>query len=197
MPRELSWRGTTVLSGIVKEPVDAPVMIRAMNLDGDAQADLSVHGGAAKAVYVYPSEHYPFWRKELPGVDLPWGMFGENLTTEGLLEETVHAGDRFRVGDAELIVTQPRLPCYKLEMKFRRVDIAERFLASGRTGFYLSVLRGGMVRAGDGVELLEEDPESVSIADLVRLRQPGEKDRDVIGRARRIAALPEGWKKSL
>jgi MOSC domain-containing protein YiiM len=172
-------------------------MIRTLNLDGDGQADLSVHGGASKAVYMYPSEHYRFWRAELPGVDLPWGTFGENLTTVGLLEETVHAGDRFRVGEAELVVTQPRLPCYKLEMKFRRVDIVDRFLASGRTGFYLAVLRGGMVGPGDAVELLEADPEAVSIADLVRLRQPGEKNRDVRRRALRVGALPESWKKSL
>ena len=171
-------------------------MIRELNLDGDAQADLTVHGGAAKAVYGYPAEHYEFWRRELPGVDLPWGAFGENLTTEGLTEEAVHAGDRFRAGEAELIVTQPRLPCFKLGMKFRRSDIIARFLESGKTGFYFAVLRGGMVKAGDAMELLGPDPQRVSITELVGLVSPGKKDQDVLRRARRIAVLPESWKKA-
>jgi MOSC domain-containing protein YiiM len=196
-PREVSWLGKTVMTGIFKDPVDHPVMLRRMNLDGDRQADLSVHGGVAKAVYAYPGEHYGFWRGELPGMDLPWGMFGENFTTEGLSEETVHAGDRFRIGKAELIVTQPRLPCFKLGMKFRRNDIIRKFLASGRTGFYLAVLRGGVVAAGDGVELLSADAQGVSIADLVRLHLPGEADPDVLRRARKVQALPESWKKYL
>jgi MOSC domain-containing protein YiiM len=183
------------MTGIFKDPVYSPVMLRTMNLDGDAQADLSVHGGAAKAVYAYPDEHYGFWRGELPGMDLPPGMFGENFTTTGLSEDTVHAGDRFRMGEAEVIVTQPRLPCFKLGIKFRRNDIIRRFLESGRTGFYMAVLRGGMVGAGDSVELLGVDPQRVSIADLVRLHLPGKIDPDVLRRARKIEALPESWKK--
>jgi MOSC domain-containing protein YiiM len=195
-PREVTWLGKTVMTGIFKDPVDSPVMLRTMNLDGDAQADLSVHGGVAKAVYAYPDEHYGFWRSELPGMDLPPGMFGENFTTRGLSEETVHAGDRYRMGEAEVIVTQPRLPCFKLGMKFRRNDIIRRFLQSGRTGFYMAVLRRGMVAPGDSVELLSADPQCVSIADLVRLHLPGKIDPDVLRRARKIEALPESWKKS-
>jgi MOSC domain-containing protein YiiM len=187
--------GRTVITGIVKTPVSSPVMLRRMNLEGDGQADLSVHGGTAKAVYAYPSEHYGYWKAELPGMDLPWGMFGENLTTEGLSEEAVHAGDRFRIGEAEVVVTLPRLPCYKLGMRFRRSDMVRRFLESGRTGFYMSVLRGGMVGPGEGMELLSEDPERVSIAELVRLRAPGEKNRDLLARARRVRVLPESWKR--
>jgi MOSC domain-containing protein YiiM len=194
-PRELSWRGETVMSGIVKEPVSFPVMLRTMNLDGDSQADLSVHGGTAKAVYAYPSEHYAFWRDGLPGMVLPWGMFGENLTTEGLSEKTVHSGDRFRIGEAEVIVTQPRLPCYKLGMRFRRSDIVKRFLESGRTGFYMAVTRAGLVGAGDSVELIGADPQHVSIQDLVSLHGQGDKNPDILRRARRIDALPESWKK--
>ena len=189
--------GKTVLTGIFKDPVDSPVMLRTMNLDGDRQADLSVHGGVAKAVYAYPEEHYGFWRGELPGMDLPPGMFGENFTTWGLSEETVHAGDRFRMGEAEVVVTQPRLPCFKLGIKFRRSDIIRRFLESGRTGFYMAVLRGGMVGAGDSVELMSADPQCVSIAELVRLHLPGEKDPDVLSRARKVDALPDSWKKKL
>jgi MOSC domain-containing protein YiiM len=195
-PREVTWLGKTVMTGIFKDPVDSPVMLRTMNLDGDAQADLSVHGGVAKAVYAYPEEHYGFWRGEFPGMDLPPGMFGENFTTTGLSEETVHAGDRFRMGEAEVIVTQPRLPCFKLGIKFRRNDIIRRFLQSGRTGFYMAVLRGGMVAPGDSVELLSADPQCVSVADLVRLHLPGKIDPDVLRRARKIEALPESWKKS-
>jgi MOSC domain-containing protein YiiM len=194
-PREVTWLGKTVLTGIYKDPVDAPVMVRTMNLDGDRQADLSVHGGVAKAVYAYPEEHYGFWRGEFPGMDLPPGMFGENFTTAGLTEETVHAGDRFRMGEAEVIVTQPRLPCFKLGIKFRRSDIIKRFLESERTGFYMAVIRGGMVGPGDIVELLSADPERVSIADLVRLHLPGKRDPDVLNRARRVQVLPESWKK--
>ena len=195
VPREVVWLGKTVVTGIFKDPVDFPVMLRTMNLEGDRQADLSVHGGVAKAVYAYPEEHYGFWRGELPGMDLPPGMFGENFTTRGLSEETVHAGDRFRMGEAEVVVTQPRLPCFKLVVKFRRSDIIRRFLESGRTGFYMAVLRGGMVGAGDSVELLSADPQCVSIADLVRMHLPGEKDPDVLRRARNVEALPESWKK--
>jgi len=183
------------MTGILKYPVDFPVMLRSLNLDGDRQADLSVHGGAAKAVYAYPSEHYVYWREKLPGTELPWGAFGENFTTSGLTEDSVHAGDSFRIGESEVVVTQPRLPCFKLGMKFRRNDIITMFLESGKTGFYLAVLRGGLVRPGDEVILTGEDPERVTIADLVRLRIPGRKDPDVLKRARRVRALPAGWKK--
>lgn len=195
-PRELTWRGETVMTGIFKSPVDGPVMLRAMNFDGDRQADLTVHGGKSKAVYAYPSEHYEFWHGELPGMDLPWGMFGENLTTEGLSEGTVHTGDRFRIGEAEVVVTQPRLPCFKLGMKFRRSDILKRFLESGRTGFYMAVIRAGRVGPGDGIELLAADPARVSIADLLRLRGEGNADRELLERARTVSALPESWKRS-
>src|SRR5262245_25306653 len=141
LPREVEWKGRVVTTGIFKTPVAARVALRALNLEGDRQADLTVHGGADKAVYAYPSEHYPFWRRELPGLDLPCGAFGENLTTEGLDEAEVRIGDRFRVGTAEVRVTQPRIPCYKLGIRLGRDDIVERFLWSGRSGFYLAVLR--------------------------------------------------------
>src|SRR6266568_969087 len=139
MPKEVSWQGKLVTTGIFKEPVNAPVMLRTLNLDGDRQADLTVHGGVTKAVYAYPSEHYDYWRAELPDVDLPWAAFGENLTTEGLFEKDLRIGDRFRIGSAELVVTQPRLPCYKLGIRFGRMDMLKRFLKSGRTGFYFAV----------------------------------------------------------
>src|SRR5262245_47572438 len=149
LPQIVSRNGEPVSTGIFKEPVTGRVMMRTLNLDGDRQADLSVHGGPDKAVYVYPSEHYDFWKNELPGMNLPWGMFGENLTTTGLLDTEINIGDKFSIGSAQVMVTQPRMPCYKLGIKFGRTDIIKRFLESERSGFYLSVLEEGEVGTGD------------------------------------------------
>ena len=139
LPRIIESNGEPVTTGIFKEPKQGPVMLRTLNLDGDRQADLTVHGGVSKAVYGYPVEHYEFWKRELPDMALPFGMFGENFTTEGLLEDALNVGDRFRIGEAELMVTEPRLPCYKLGIKFGRTDIIRRFLQSRRTGFYFAL----------------------------------------------------------
>ena len=194
LPREVKWQNKLVTTGIFKEPVSGPVMMRTLNLDGDGQADLTVHGGASKAVYAYPSEHYGYWRTQLPGVDLPWGMFGENLTTEGILEETAYIGDRFRIGETEVIVTEPRMPCYKLGIKFGRDDIIKRFLASRRTGFYFAVAREGMVNAGDPVELIAQEQREISVADITRLYAFEKNDLKSLRRAIEVEALPENWK---
>jgi MOSC domain-containing protein YiiM len=194
MPREVVWEGRKVVTGIFKEPVPGRVMVRPLNLDGDGQADLTVHGGVNKAVYAYPSEHYAYWRAELPGVDLPWGMFGENFTTEGLLEERVYIGDRFRIGDAELKVTEPRMPCYKLAIKFGRPDIIKRFLTSRRTGFYFAVAREGMVGAGDAIELIEREQQEITVADITRLYGFEKDDVKGLRRAIQTETLPENWK---
>jgi len=194
LPREVTWQGKAVTTGIFKEPVSGPVMMRKLNLDGDGQADLTVHGGVSKAVYAYPSEHYDYWQAELPGVDLPWGMFGENFTTEGLLEETAYIGDKFRISETEVMVTEPRMPCYKLGIKFGRADIIKRFLASRRTGFYFAVVRGGMVGAGDGVELIGREQQEISVADITRLYAFEKNDLESLRRAIEVEALPENWK---
>ncbi len=194
LPREVTWQGKAVTTGIFKEPVSGPVMMRKLNLDGDGQADLTVHGGVSKAVYAYPSEHYDYWQAELPGVDLPWGMFGENFTTEGLLEEAVYIGDKFRIGEAEVMVTEPRMPCYKLGIKFGRPDIIKRFLASRRTGFYFAVVREGMVGAGDAVELIGREQHEISITDITRLYAFEKDDLKSLRRAIEVEALPENWK---
>jgi MOSC domain-containing protein YiiM len=194
LPMEVTSQGKLVSTGIFKKPVKAPIMLRALNLDGDGQADLTVHGGATKAVYAYPSEHYDYWRDELPGVDLSWGMFGENFTTEGLLEESVYIGDRFQIGDTEVTVTEPRMPCYKLGIKFGRPDIIKRFLASRRTGFYFAVVRGGMVGAGDAIELIGREQKEVSVADITRLYAFEKDDLKTLRRAVEVEALPENWK---
>ena len=156
LPREIEWKGKIVRTSIFKAPVTGRVRVAKLNVEGDQQSDLTVHGGIDKAVYAYPSEHYPFWREEFPDMELPWGVFGEYFTTAGLLEETLHIGDRLRVGSAEFVVTQPRMPCFKLGIRFNRSDMVKRLLQSGRTGFYFAVLKEGEVAAGDSIELLEK-----------------------------------------
>lgn len=193
-PRLVEWNDQIVSTGIYKMPVEGRVMLRTLNLDGDRQADLTVHGGPTKAVYVYPAEHYSYWRDELPGTELPWGMFGENFTTEGLNESTVNIGDRFRVGSAEVTVTEPRMPCYKLGIKFGRADIIKRFLASGRTGFYFSVQREGEVGAGDEIELIARDANNVKVADITGLYSGNKGDVKMMRRAIALEALPESWR---
>ncbi len=197
LPREVSWRGMSVITGIFKEPVQGRVALRKLNLDGDRQADLTVHGGEYKAVYCYPLEHYDYWKKELPGWELPMGSFGENFTVHGLLEGSVHLGDRFSVGSAEVVVTQPRLPCYKLGVRFRSDDMVKRFLASGRMGFYLAVTREGQVGAGDEIKVVARDPTGVPVTEITRLyiaKRYGDDELASVRRALQVAALPESWK---
>jgi MOSC domain-containing protein YiiM len=175
-PREIgASRGKPVFSAILKKPVQGPVSVRWANLEGDRQADPAVHGGERKAVYAYPAEHYEYWRKKFPDMDLPWGSLGENLTTEGLLEVAVHSGDVFEIGTAQLAVTQPRLPCFKLGIRFGTATIIKTFLESERTGFYLQVLREGQIRAGDEIKQVSASPGSETITQMVRAakkRQP-------------------------
>jgi MOSC domain-containing protein YiiM len=197
LPREVIWHGAAVTTGIFKQPVDGRVALRKLNLDGDRQADLTVHGGEFKAVYCYPREHYDYWKRELPGRDLPMAMFGENFTIDGLLENSVYLGDRFAVGSAEVVVTQPRLPCYKLGIRFQSDDMVKRFLASGRTGFYVAVTREGEVGAGDTIEALARDANAVPVSEITRLyiaKRYEAADVTSVRRALRVAALPESWK---
>jgi len=194
LPRVVEWNSEPVSTGIFKEPVTGPVMLRKLNLDGDRQADLRVHGGVSKAVYAYPIEHYAFWKQEFPGMQLPYGMFGENFSIEGILEDQIRVGDCFRIGDAEIMATEPRLPCYKLGIKFGRPDIIRRFLKSSRTGFYFAVIKEGEVRAGDSllVSSLEED--SLTIADVTRLYAFDKSNLDLLERAVKLKALSASWR---
>ncbi len=169
-------------------------MLRTLNLDGDRQADLKVHGGISKAVYAYPLEHYDFWRRELPDMELNPGMFGENFTSEGLFEDAINVGDRFRIGEAELMATEPRLPCYKLGIKFGRSDIIKRFLQSRRTGIYFSVVKEGMVQAGDEVELVARDPNNISIADITRVFAFDKDDVETLRRLVMLEPLSQSWR---
>lgn len=183
-----------VSTGIFKEPSPERRMLRTLNLDGDRQADLSVHGGPFKAAYAYPSEHYEFWKNEFPDMELPWGFFGENFTTEGLSETTVNIGDKFRIGESTVIVSQPRLPCFKLAIRFERNDIIKRFLQSRRTGFYFAVLQEGEVGPGDEIKLIEADKHYVTVRDITDLYISKEKNRELLGRALQLEALPESWR---
>ena len=193
-PRLASYRTQTVNTGIFKQPVSGPVQLRRLNLDGDRQADLAVHGGPFKAVYGYPAEHYEFWQQELPGAQLPWGMFGENFTTEGLFESDLYIGDRLQIGGAIIMVRQPRIPCYKLAIKFHRNDILARFLRSGRSGFYFSVEQEGAVQAGDAFEFLSREPRGITIAEMNRLFVEDKYNRELLEKAIATTALPEDWR---
>jgi MOSC domain-containing protein YiiM len=194
LPREVQWHGKTVLTSIFKAPAAGPVRVKRLNVEGDQQSDLEVHGGTDKAVYVYPAEHYAFWRAELPGMDLPWGAFGENFTTEGLIEDSVHIGDQLRVGSAGFVVTQPRMPCFKLGIRFGRPDMVKRFLRSGRTGFYLAVAREGEVTAGDAVMSITEYEPAISVAQIVGLYAADAANQELLRKASDLSALPEGWR---
>jgi MOSC domain-containing protein YiiM len=194
LPREVPWKGKTVTTGIFKSPVTGRVAVRKHNLEGDRQADLSVHGGSTKAVYVYPVQHYDFWRKELPDEELGYGSFGENLTVEGLEEESVSIGDEFRVGTARLVVTEPRMPCFKLGVRFGRADMVKRFLASQRTGFYFGVVEEGHLEAGDTLELLAKHPDGLTVSEVTRLYSTDKGNEALLRKAIDVEVLPEKWR---
>jgi MOSC domain-containing protein YiiM len=193
-PRLVVYRGETINTGIFKKPVSGRIALRALNLDGDQQADLTVHGGPYKAVYAYPSEHYEYWQRQLPGMDLPWGMFGENFTTEDLTEDELHVGDHFRIGSSTVMVRQPRMPCYKLEAKFQRDDMIERFLRSGRSGFYFSVEQEGEVGVGDSFGLVSQNQAGITIAEMNRLFVREKYNQDLLQKAIATVSLPETWR---
>jgi MOSC domain-containing protein YiiM len=193
-PRLTIYKGASINTGIFKKPVSGRITVRTLNLDGDQQADLSVHGGPYKAVYAYPSEHYGFWRQEFPEMELPWGTFGENFTTESLSEDDLHVGDRFRLGSGVLMVRQPRMPCYKLAARFKRDDVIERFLVSGRSGFYFSVEQEGEVGVGDSFELISQNRDGITIAEMNRLFVHERYNRALLQKAIATAALPESWR---
>jgi len=194
LPRDIMSGGKPVRSSIWKNPVQGRVHVSTLNVNGDQQSDLSVHGGVDKAVYIYPSEHYSVWRTQPPNVDLPWGAFGENFTTDGVLENQVQIGDRLRVGSAEFMVTQPRMPCFKLGIRFDRRDMVKRFLQSKRTGFYLAVIREGEVGRGDSIEFAARQESGVTIADIVDLYTADSQNQELLRRATDLPALPQGWK---
>jgi MOSC domain-containing protein YiiM len=196
LPRKILFNGQIITTAIFKDPVKGPISLRKLNLDGDKQADLSVHGGLDKAVYSYPSEHYDYWRKQFPNTDLVWGMFGENFTTEGLFEDAVNVGDQFQIGSAKLVATQPRMPCYKLGVRFGRMDVIRRFMASGRPGIYFKVLTEGEVQRDDKIKIIRRDKNNVTVKDIVSLyiARNDIDNIETMKRATKIRDLPEGWR---
>ena len=195
LPKVIGFEGQRITTGIFKEPVEGRVNLRTLNLDGDRQADLTVHGGPDKAVYAYSMEHYDYWHGIFPDLPIPIGMFGENLTVERLIETEVNVGDVFRIGSATVIATQPRMPCYKLGVKFGRMDVLKKFLASGRSGIYFRVLKEGEVAAGDSIVQIREDSNRITISDIVRLYSNEREDLQTMRRAVKVEALPKGWKR--
>ena len=193
LPKTVQWRDKPVSTGIFKSPVEGPVALRKHNLDGDQQADLSVHGGPTKAVYVYPIQHYTYWREELPDVDFGWGHFGENFTVDGMEEDSIHIGDEFSVGTARVVVTEPRMPCFKLSVRFGRADMPKRFLQSQRSGFYFGVVEEGEVQAGDALELLSKHPDGLAVADVTRLYTTERGNIALLKKAIAATALPDSW----
>ena len=188
------WKGRTVETGIFKEPVEGRVAVRTLNLVGDRQADLTVHGGRNKAVYAYPVEHYGYWQTEL-GRELPWGMFGENLTVAGLpLEHEIAIGDRLRAGSAEFVVSQPRVPCYKLGIRFGDDGMVKRFLQAGRSGYYLRVVVEGEVGGGDEIEVLQRDAAGIPVSEVTRLFMHDRDDVEGLQRVVGVEALPGDWR---
>ena len=197
LTRKVLFNGQIITTAIFKDPVKGPIMVRKLNLDGDKQADLTVHGGMDKAVYSYPAEHYDYWRKQFPNMDLIWGMFGENFTTEGLMEDAVNVGDQFQIGSAtKLVATQPRMPCYKLGVRFGRMDVIRRFMASGRPGIYFKVLQEGGVETGDEIKIIRRDKNNVTVKDIVSLyiAKDNIDNIETMRRAIKIETLPEGWR---
>jgi len=194
LPRNVEWHGRTVTTSIWKSPVQGQVHVAKLNLAGDRQSDLQVHGGIDKAIYVYPREHYSYWHSRLGDADLPMGAFGENFTVEGLLEGQVQVGAIVRAGSAEFVVTQPRMPCFKLGIRFDRPEMVKLFLQSKRTGFYLAVRREGEVTSGDAIEYASPPDNGLTIADIVDLYTSDAENQDLLRRVSELAALPDGWK---
>jgi MOSC domain-containing protein YiiM len=194
LPKKVDFGKETVTTAIFKNPIKHRVKLYTLNLEGDKQADLTVHGGVDKAVYSYPSEHYKFWKKEIKDFEYSWGTFGENLTTEGLLEDLVNIGDQFQIGSAKVIATQPRMPCYKLAVRFGRMDIIRRFMASERSGIYFKVAQEGEIGVEDKIELIKSDENKVTIRDIVHLQTSGGRDTEMMNQAIKVKDLPDGWR---
>lgn len=197
LPKNFSYQGKTFSTSIFKEPIGGRAMLRVTNLEGDAQADLTVHGGIHKAAYVYSFTHYAYWQHELGRTGFTFGQFGENFTVEGMLEDEVHIGDVFRVGGALVEVSQPRVPCFKLAFKMQSPGFQKMFLSSGRLGFYLRVLEAGEVGAGDIFERIKIGQGKVSLKDLWRWTYIEKGQLQRMKQALQLEALAPGWRQSL
>ena len=196
LPREITVKGKTVRTGIFKEPVNRRVQVKTLNIDGDGQADLIGHGGEIRAVLVYSFENHAYWATELHRADLSFGQFGENFTVEGMLDDEIHVGDRFRIGTAVFEVTQPRVPCYKLAIKMETEGFYNQLLRHGRPGFYFRVLEEGEIGAGDAIERISVHPVEMTVRQMSNLLYFEKDDLDGARNALRIQALSPGWRHS-
>jgi MOSC domain-containing protein YiiM len=196
-PQTVVINGKDVLTGIYKEPVEGAIPVHKLGMEGDGQADLTVHGGPFQALYAYPVEHYAYWENELGAEPFPPGTFGENLTLEGLLETSVYIGDVYRIGTLVVQVTSPRIPCFKFGNKVNKPDILKPFLQSGRSGFYLRVVEEGSVAAGTPVEILSQDPRHITVRDLLGMFRLGEGTAESIKQALEVDALSPIVRKDL
>lgn len=194
LPRTVQYQGKEISTGIFKSPVTEPTMVRQTNLDGDRQADLRVHGGPEKAVYAYPHQHYMGWKTDFPQFNFPLGAFGENLTVEGLDEQDVRIGDRFQAGECKLQVTQPRMPCFKLGVRFSDPKMVKNFLQRRQPGVYFSVVKEGLVKAGDKFTLLEKSDSQLTVTDIVRLYAFDKTDQEGLQLAVNDPYLPQSWR---
>lgn len=192
---EVLRNGKKIKSGILKKPTKNSIEVNNLGLEGDYQANKKLHGGIEKAICVYPAEHYELWRKEIKMPALSFGGFGENLTTNGLLEDNVYLGDRFRIGSVEVIVTQPREPCSTLNAHLGLMDLSKHFIKSGRSGFYFSVAKEGILKNDDFIECLSRDENRVSVFEFNQVLNRVSGIDDIIRRASKVNALPQKLKK--
>jgi MOSC domain-containing protein YiiM len=196
MPKNVQWRGKTVYTGIWKAPVEGPVMVRRLNIDGDGQGDLGGHGGEQRAVMVYQSESYAFWKSYLNRDDLVPGHFGENFTVDGLADDEVCIGDRYRIGEAEFEVTQPRVTCFRIGLRLGEPEMPNLLVAQHRPGFYFRVIREGSVRAGDDVVRTRRGRHELSVADVDALLYLPDRDIELLRKVVDLPALSPGWQQS-
>jgi len=188
--QEMLRNGKKIQTGIFKQPTEGPIEVKQLGLEGDQQANKKLHGGVYKAICVYPSEHYDLWKEELGNPGLSFGDFGENLTTAGLMEGDICLGDRLRIGSVEMVVTQPREPCITLNARLDTKDLSARIRKSGRSGFYFSVEREGIIKNGDFIEYINRDENRVTVSDFNRIINGEPEIADIILRASKIDALP-------
>lgn len=196
LPKDVSWNGRTVYTGVWKAPVDGPRMVRRLNVAGDGQGDLGGHGGEQRAVLVYQLDSYAYWRRHFGRDDLTYGLFGENFTVDGLPDDEVCIGDRYRIGEAEFEVTQPRVTCYRVGLRMGEPELPSLLVAHHRPGFYLRVITEGRVEAGDEIVRTRIGPEALSVADVDALLYLPDRDRTKLRRTLDIPALSPGWQQS-
>lgn len=195
LPRSVEWGGRMITTGIFKQPVAGPVSLGLLNFAGDGQADLTVHGGPDKAVYAYDYSHYTYWRHQIARNNWTPGLFGENLTTDCLLESEVRIGDLFRVGSALLRAVQPRLPCYKLNVRFADPGMTRHFAHAGRSGIYFRVVEPGAVQAGDAMTLLEVANTDITIQTVSQIILNRQSDADLLAQLVALPHLPDSLKR--